>query len=155
MHYFIDGYNLLFFYITMDGSLQKKREELIKLLDDKLDLLSARATIVFDNFTNEEEASQKCSFNVIDVIFTNRGQTADDYIVSEYKKPSVVVTADKSLAAKCRALGARIKSPETFLRWVTKKRNREVENNYEETKENIEKLLEIFEKRLQEQNLED
>jgi predicted RNA-binding protein with PIN domain len=151
MQYFIDGYNLLFFYLTSDETLRDKREKLINLLDEKLKFLKIKATIVFDNFTNEETCDQRKYFEALNVVFTSCGKSADNYIMENCNEKCVVITADKNLAQKCRNLGALIESPKSFLKRIAKAKRKnfteEEEKFFEDTRENIEKLLKIFEKR--------
>src|SRR5262245_5891180 len=54
-----------------------------------------------------------------DTVFSGPGKTADAVILERLKEASdprgwVVVTRDRSLADRCRALGARIESPRDF-----------------------------------------
>jgi predicted RNA-binding protein with PIN domain len=151
MQYFIDGYNLLFFYLTSDESLRNKREKLINLLDEKLKFLNIKATIVFDNFTNEETFGKRKYFEALNVVFTSCGKSADNYIMENCSEKCIIVTADRTLSQKCRNLGALIESPKSFLKRIAKAKrknfNKEEEKFFEDTRENIERLLEIFEKR--------
>jgi predicted RNA-binding protein with PIN domain len=151
MKYLIDGYNLLFFYLTSDGTLRDKRERLINLLDEKLKFLKLRATIVFDNFTNEETFGKRRYFKALNVVFTSYKESADNYIIENCNEKCVVVTADKTLSQKCRNLKALVESPKLFLKRIANAKgkdfNGEEEEFFEDTKENIERLLEIFEKR--------
>ena len=165
MHYLLDGYNLLFFYLTPDENLKNKREELIHLLDEKLKLLKVKATLVFDGFSNMEEKTQHRYFDSLDVVFTFRNQTADEYIleqlsISKNINEETVVTADKNLAQSARNLGAFTKSPRSFIKWIANKQTKkefssiDEQNAFEDSKENIERLLKLFEKKLQESDFE-
>ena len=161
MHYIIDGYNFLFFYLSFDSSLQKKREEMIELLDENLLDLKIRATIIFDGFSNAHDNIERQYFNSLVVIFTGKNQTADEYIieklsVTENNNEETVITGDKSLALKSKQLGAHVLTPKNFVKKVLSKPIEANNNtqNFEDTKENIERLLEIFENRLKENNFE-
>lgn len=163
MHYFIDGYNLLFFHLKPDASLQKRREELIKLLDEKFTLLKINATLVFDGFNTIEVTPQKYYFQSLNVIFTPKQQTADDFIIEEISHDKnvneiTVVTADKNLAQKARYFGAHTKTPKAFLLWAAKKPDEKNsffnEKVFEDSKVHIERLLHLFEKRLQENDFD-
>jgi predicted RNA-binding protein with PIN domain len=165
MHFFIDGYNLLFFHLTPDENLKKTREELIQLLDKKLKALNIKATLIFDGFNQIESAGERQYFDALTVVFSPRSETADEYIlehVSSAKKPNeiTVITGDKKLAQAIRNLGAHCKTPKVFLKEIAKKQlqkeNSETKSQteLEETRENIERLLNLFEKRLQESEFE-
>jgi predicted RNA-binding protein with PIN domain len=163
MHYFIDGYNLLFFHLKPDLTLQKRREELIQILDEKFKLLKVKATVVFDGFNTTEKNPNYLYFQSINVIFTSKNQTADDYILEQLmfiKNSSAitVITADKNFAQKARHLGAHTKTPKAFLLSIAKKPNnlivKDKQKHSEDTKANIERLLNLFEKRVQENDLD-
>lgn len=161
MHYLVDGYNFLFFYLSFDASLQKKREELIKLLDEKLTHLKIHATIIFDGFTNIQDNIERQYFNSLTVIFTAKNQTADEYIIEKLsflknKNEETVITADKNLAQRSKQLGAHVLSPKGFLKNILSKPTNEnvEEREYEETKADIKRLLQIFENRLKENNFD-
>ncbi len=162
MHYFIDGYNLLFFHLKPDASLQKKREELIEILDEKFKLLKDDVTVVFDGFNTLEKTPQRQYFQSLKIVFTPKGQTADEYILEQLqhlKNPShiTVVTADKNLAQKVRYMRAHTKTPKAFLLLAAKKESEKISANeklFEESKIQIERLLHLFEKRLRENDLD-
>lgn len=121
MHYFIDGYNLLFRIVrNQEGeSLQAQREKIIDDLGKKIEALNIDATIVFDAYY-QPGLLERRFFHSMEVIFTNEHETADDCILSELKrrpnlKTETVVTSDKRLAWGCRLKGAKTQSVEEFI----------------------------------------
>lgn len=159
MHFLIDGYNLLFFHLPPDENLKKNREELISHLDTKLKNLGIEATLIFDSFTEINKKADHQYFEALTVIFSIKGQTADEYILetlSAEKNPNeiTVITADKNLAYHCRNLKAHCKSPKSFLKDIAKKqsdaykKNQSKAHDYEDCRANIERLLSLFEKKL-------
>lgn len=146
MNYYIDGYNLIFCSSLIDsGSLEKAREEVIALLSE----LEIPLTVVFDG--KGVDHPERGHRNLLEVVYTSAGQSADDYIIEEIfrqKKPrqQVVVTSDKQLARICREAGASIQTVEIFL--FKLKRRKSVssrdEKPFRDSKSNIERLLKIF-----------
>lgn len=164
MHFLIDGYNLLFFHLTPDESLKKTREEFVLLLDKKLQTLNIKATIIFDGFNQIGKRAEYQHFESVTVVFSPKGQNADEYILEQLsgaKKPNeiTVITADNHLAQQARNLGAKSQSPKSFLKQIAKKHlEKETaaqnQKEQEDSKANIERLLSLFEKKLQENELD-
>lgn len=127
VYYFIDGYNLMFRLLGADGELQDKRDKFIHSLNAKVAALEINATIVFDAHYQVGERSRKRYS--LEVVFTQEGETADDYILTELDhspKPTqvTVVTSDKRLAWQCRRRSAKTESIEEFLAWFEKRYKR-------------------------------
>ncbi len=125
MHYYIDGYNLLFRTSRSNDNLRKEREAFIIDLEAKVRFLRLDVTLVFDSHHHPEEGSRS-RFNALKICFTDEGETADDFIVDEIKhasKPSLhtVVTSDRLLADRCRSLSARTEKIEEFIAWLNKR----------------------------------
>src|ERR1700722_447984 len=104
MHYFIDGYNLLFRVVRalIDEDLQQQREKIIADLSHKISLLNIDATIIFDSYYQKGLRERSFSQS-LEVLFTDEGETADECILDELKKcphprNEMVVTSDKKLA---------------------------------------------------------
>lgn len=121
MHYFIDGYNLLFRIVrSQEGeSLQAQRQKIVDDLGKKIMALNIDATIIFDAYY-QPGLLERSFFQNMEVIFTNERETADDCILAELKKRSnlkieTVVTSDKRLAWRCRLKGAKTQSVEEFI----------------------------------------
>jgi len=127
MHYYIDGYNLLFrtAWKSHSQSLEKGRSDLIHELDRKAKLCRLNITVIFDAPLQTEEL-KRGHFHSLEIIFTAYGQTADDYIISyfETKKSlhhATLVSSDKRLQHRVQALGAKTEPVEQFLSWLEKK----------------------------------
>lgn len=131
MHYFIDGYNLLFRLVkASDEDLQLQREKIIEELGKKINLLNIDATIVFDSYYQKgmRERSHKQNF---EVLFTDEGETADECILDELKtrkniRQEIVVTSDKKLAWQARLKGAQTQTVEDFFAFLKQKWRKKV-----------------------------
>jgi predicted RNA-binding protein with PIN domain len=125
MHYYIDGYNLLFRQLHVGEDLKYQRKALTDYLQKTINVISLSATLVFDSQFQPDEGS-KHYLDGLEVVFTNIGETADDYILSELKnhhRPSqcTVVTSDKKLATLSRRQLAATVSVEDFLTFINKR----------------------------------
>lgn len=124
MHYYIDGYNLLFRIQYPGVSFTTKREQLIAELGDLFHFLSINATLVFDSQYQEGESSRS-HYHHVEIVYTNSGETADDRIISEIQlaryERITVVTSDKKLAWFARRCNASTESVEQFLGWLKKR----------------------------------
>lgn len=122
MHYFIDGYNLLFrlsLHEKKNFSLQSAREYLIKMLNEKISRLSWNVSLIFDAAFQVEEHTRG-HFEALEIHFTSFGQSADEYIIETIrhcKNPhrEIVVTSDKKLSMVVRGLSAKTESCEEFI----------------------------------------
>jgi predicted RNA-binding protein with PIN domain len=119
MHYFIDGYNMLFRLVGAKDDLQKQREAIIHDLNKKISLVKLDISLVFDS-TYQIGERERFHFHELEITFTAKGETADEYILDEIKNSShpqqeVVVTSDKGLARKARVLAAQTESIEDFV----------------------------------------
>jgi predicted RNA-binding protein with PIN domain len=124
MHYFIDGYNMLFRLMDADDDLQSQREQIIYDLNKKISLLKINASIIFDATFQVGERSRS-HFNELEILFTAEGETADEFILDELKNSlnphqETVVTSDKKLAWHARCRAAHTESVEDFLSRVNK-----------------------------------
>lgn len=125
MHYYIDGYNLLFRVLQRGDDLKSKRKEVITTLEAKTRLLDLDVTIVFDSHYQEDDHT-RTHYKHLEIVFTATGETADEYILQELKEvksPSLhtVVTSDKILARLCRIRLAKTESVDEFLSWLSKR----------------------------------
>lgn len=122
MHYFVDGYNLLFRSSQTHDVLQKQRELVIAELLDKVTVLELNMTLVFDS-AHTASLSTKQHLGPLEIVYTNAGETADAYILSELQiceapQRETVITSDKLLAEHARRLGAKTMNVESFLTWL-------------------------------------
>lgn len=122
MHYFIDGYNLLFRVVKADKNeeLQHQRERIIEDLSRKIKLLKIDATLVFDSYY-QKGFRERAVFHTLEILFTDEGETADECILDELKKCKnarleTVVTSDKKLAWHSRVRGAHTQTVEDFIK---------------------------------------
>ena len=103
-HYLIDGYNWLFRSTRgrNEERLQIERERLCHELSIRLSIAGMQATIVFDSHF-QPGPGEKQHLKGILIYFTDKGQTADDYILDLIKYSSkprdyTVITSDLRLA---------------------------------------------------------
>jgi uncharacterized protein len=133
MHYFIDGYNLMFRMQATGMTLQSEREKFISDLYEKIQIAELNATLVFDA-QHQIGLGSRSHINLLEICFTDEGETADDYIINELHaspnpREEIVITSDNILAWRARRLHAKTESAETFMRWLDhryrkKKKNR-------------------------------
>lgn len=139
MHYYIDGYNLLFRFFNTEEDFSLNRQLLIEELSEKLFFLKIDATIVFDSHYREEDLS-RTHFRNLEIIFTRHRETADERILAEIKSTRhldrlIVVTSDKKLAWFARRCDAATETVEQFLEWV----NKRYKNKQRQNKQPLEK----------------
>lgn len=121
MHYFIDGYNLLFRSHPFEDSLQESRLAIIRDLNQKIALVRLNVSIVFDSSLTLEES--KSHFDQLEIFYTSKGKTADEYILDKIRNSptpaqETVVTSDKGLSRQARAYLAKTTTVEAFLNWL-------------------------------------
>ena len=127
MHYYIDGYNLLFrsaWKIT-GTNLEKLRTQLIQELDTEVSLLPITVTIVFDAPLQNEDL-RRSHFRSLEIIFTSQGQTADDFLISLFReldapKNATLVSSDRDLQKRAKLFSVKSQSIEDFLTWLRKR----------------------------------
>lgn len=126
MHYYVDGYNLLFrTFGSGISDLKFHRKSLIDSLNVKIAGLRLNVTVVFDSQYLPGEGSRG-HFQHLEICFTPAGMTADEYIIQEISSSQnpereTVVTSDKYLAIKARNCSAAAQSIEEFLSWLNKR----------------------------------
>lgn len=142
MHYYIDGYNLLFRVLRAGDDLKTQREEILQDLEIKVNLLELDVSIVFDSQYQISESTRSHRHR-LEILFTETGQTADEYILQalkESKAPSqhIVVTSDKKLAWLSRRRFAKTESVEEFISWLNKRyKNRLKQNKIKPKQETV------------------
>jgi len=125
MHYFIDGYNLIFRLFYSLDDLKVQREQIIKDLQGKIQCIGLDVTLVFDAQYQYGEMTRS-HFRDLEVVFTAQGETADEYILNELKDnvhsiKHTVVTSDKKLAWQADRRGAKTESVEEFIVLLNKR----------------------------------
>lgn len=157
MHYLIDGYNFMFRLSEQKpSSLEERRTSLLTLLNEAISSYNLSASIIFDSADQERDFAQSARFGTLEVIYAPKGQTADEYIIelveiTKNPKTETVVTSDGELARKCQYIGAHTLTIEEFIAYLIKKAQKKqatTKPNYQETSKNLERLLKIFEDRL-------
>ncbi|MDH3975946.1 MAG: NYN domain-containing protein [Deltaproteobacteria bacterium] len=116
----IDGYNLIRQsdqLINLEAiSLEEGRMGLIRLLADYKKIKGNLITVVFDGWKSDNIGSSRDKVQGIDIIYSGRGDKADDVIkgmAHELRDKIVVVTSDKDIANHAKKKGAVvISSPE-------------------------------------------
>ncbi len=161
MLYFIDGYNLLFRMFHSQDKLEKQRNIIISFLIKRITSLKGEVYLIFDGKYKNDEFEGRDYFDALNVIYTPKGQTADNYIIdrAEYSQQTsqiTVISSDKALTGKCKALGCITQSIDAFLNQLLKKQKKplpafEIQDPFSDTRHNIERLQKIFEKKLKEQ----
>ena len=159
MRYLIDGYNLLFCLIDSKKTLQSQRQTIIRSLQHEFAALHLEGTIVFDGSHVRGEQSGLSYKSPLIIAYSFSGESADQYILEKietFAKPSelTVVTNDKTLSSAARSLGAQTMNLKAFLSFLEKKHGKKEEiqemRPAKETKREFDRLLKIFEERLNE-----
>jgi predicted RNA-binding protein with PIN domain len=124
MHYFIDGYNMLFRLLHDSDDLQSKRESIIYDLNKKISLVKLNVSVVFDA-TSQIGGRSRSHYDQIEILFSAEGETADEYILDEIKntlhpQQETVITSDKKLAWLVRNRSAHTESVEEFMLWLNR-----------------------------------
>jgi len=119
MQYLIDGHNLI--GKIPDLSLKDPDDEhkLICRLHVFAQRIRKPVAVVFDPGSNYVPPHRQ-SYSDVKASYARRGQTADQLIIDRVRKARnprevMVVTSDRELAGRVRALGARIISSEEFV----------------------------------------
>lgn len=144
MHYFIDGYNLLFHLSSETKTLEEARKQIIdSLVDTKFSL-----TLVFDG--KSDDLPHRMQKGSLEIIYTSKGQSADAYILEEIslvKNPKVytIITSDKKLASICCQIGAYTQPIDSFLALLRKSRAITTrEKPFKDSDSEFSRLLKIF-----------
>lgn len=157
MYYYIDGYNLIFSLVDSKESLQSLRQKTVLFLQKKFASFHLTGTLVFDGAHRRGEESGLSYPSPLIVAYTPKDQNADSYIVEQIEKTPqkgqiTVITNDRGLILHTHSLGAHTQSNQAFIQWLKqkgKKKRLKKGKDPIETPENQERLLKIFEDRLQ------
>ena len=111
--------------------------------------------LVFDGKHSKEEESGLSYPSPLIVAYAPKGQSADAYIVEQIQlahnaKQVTVVTNDKGLSRHAKSYGAKVQSNYEFICWLEKNKSKTSRPEPKESKQNFDRLLEIFEKRFKE-----
>jgi predicted RNA-binding protein with PIN domain len=121
----VDGYSVLHAwprFATRKArqlSLQQRREMLVGVLRQYADHSRRRVTVVFDAYAAKHKAEGKEPAHGVEVLFSERGKTADDMIErlvaqTADKGKILVVTSDNAERQTVEATGAQTTSAEVF-----------------------------------------
>jgi uncharacterized protein len=133
MHYYIDGYNLLFRHVHVPSgkNFEAARNKLITELDAKIAHLKAHVTVVFDApFQNDE--LKRGHFRSLEIIFSAKAQSADDLLIEIFKhhpqpRTLCLVTSDRELQKRAKLFSVAFQSVEDFMRLLRKKETKQAE----------------------------
>ena len=156
--YILDGYNLLFTLTESDHPLALQREKVIRFLQKRFASFKMAGILVFDGRVRHGEESGRSYPSPLEVVYTPNNQSADAYIIERIetsKNPRIitVVTNDRGIMANARSLGAKTIKNAEFIEWLLsrKKKSAHPKPEVADTKQNIERLVNIFEKKLKEE----
>lgn len=122
MHYFVDGYNLLFRSEHSTHGLQQQRENVVAYLLERVTVLELNVTLVFDS-AYTPGLSTRQHMGRLEIVYSSAGETADAYIIGEVllskaRQRETIITSDKQLAEHARRLGAKTMNVESFCAWL-------------------------------------
>jgi len=149
MHYWIDGYNLLFSLpktALHKQSLEARRNALISKINTQAELLALTITLVFDGSSDSPE--HLSHHKSLELLYTR--QSADEAIlerirISTHPKEICVVTSDKGLSSKAKELGAHTLSLQNFSALLSKKHKKPLDSKeVQESPHEIQRLLKLF-----------
>ena len=154
--YLIDGYNFLFRLAKSKADFKTKRLQFIETLNDLVSSLHLNATVVFDSADPSSRIPTRGHFDALEIIYTTKELSADAFILekiqsTQHPERITVVTSDRELAASSKAYKAKTLSVEAFLTFLTKKKKKPRPTKMRIMRDSdaeIERLLRIFEKRL-------
>ena len=121
----IDGYNLMHALSFFPGDdLEEGRRRLLDLLGLYKRRKGHRVVVVFDGTEKVGLGEEKVRMRGVEVIFTRRGEKADDALVrlaSQYREGCVLITSDRSVREEASRYGTFSFSSQEFQRklwWV-------------------------------------
>lgn len=151
MHYFVDGYNLLFRIAKGKMPLQQKRQILLETLAS----FHLNLTIVFDSTQEKHGIEDRGHWQDLEIVYTEIGQSADAYIKqaienAPHPRRETVITSDRELKRLCTHLGAHTQTIEAFLSRLERRKKKQASKTpqFKESTTQFNRLLAIFEKRL-------
>jgi predicted RNA-binding protein with PIN domain len=123
-HIIVDGYNVIRCDPRLQSlervSLERARDVLVQTLASSPRLANDQIIVVFDGRQGAREHVHTHKLGRIVIMYSARGQTADDVIVSQARSLSahgrvVVVSNDVEVRENCRAAGCEISGSENLL----------------------------------------
>jgi uncharacterized protein len=119
----VDGYNVLQswpqFAHQLETQFELARNRLIRMVANFADFQGHRVVVVFDAPRRDYPKVKRKKQEGLEVVYTKRNQTADDYIIrwiKRYKggKHIEVITSDRELGSSVRRLGASVRNTFEF-----------------------------------------
>jgi predicted RNA-binding protein with PIN domain len=156
VHYWIDGYNLLF-RLTKDYKTMRAQERSILLaLNQAISHFKYSVTIVLDGREKDPPEAIRRNLDSLALIYTPHYQTADDYILeaiaaSSHPEKEMVISSDLELLSRAKQRGAHGQTIEQFLAKLTRKKKKTSpapDKEFHETSADFDRLLKEFERRL-------
>lgn len=123
-HIIVDGYNVIRADPRLQSfereGLEKARDVLIRTLSSSPRLVRDQITVVFDGTGGTRGHVHAHSVGRVRVLYSARGQTADDVIVREARSLRtagrvIVVTNDTEVREKCRSADCEVSGSENLL----------------------------------------
>jgi predicted RNA-binding protein with PIN domain len=121
LHLIIDGYNLIRRSPTLSvldrQDLEKGRAELIRRLAKYKRIRPLPITVIFDGWNQPDLIVSRTMEKGIQVVFSGRGQKADELIIQRTKKMgerALVVTSDRGIQSQVERHGATVIPSEEF-----------------------------------------
>ncbi|HLJ66128.1 MAG TPA: NYN domain-containing protein [Chloroflexota bacterium] len=123
-HIILDGYNVIRADPRLQSlervSLEHARQVLVQTLASSPRLAGDQVTVVFDGAGGSRTHVHSHRLGRIDTVYSARGQSADDLIVSRAEALSresavVVVSNDVAVRERCRAAGCEVSGSENLL----------------------------------------
>jgi predicted RNA-binding protein with PIN domain len=120
MHFLIDGYNLLHVGRSPKSlaDLEREREHLVDLLSSYRRRRPCEVTVVFDGWQGGWVTEQRERNKGIDLIFSRRGEKADEVIkrmVAGKGSGVIVVTSDREVSRFAERMAVPVIPSEQFL----------------------------------------
>jgi predicted RNA-binding protein with PIN domain len=158
VYYLIDGYNFLFSLVDSKQPLASQRQKTILFLKKQFARLHLSGSVIFDGSRRQGEESGLSYPSPLEIVYTPKGQTADEYIIEKIDVPHktrlfTVVTNDRGLIVHCHSFRTKTLSNHDFMKWLIKKsesRKKVSKVARIETQYKMGRLLKAFEERLKE-----
>ncbi len=103
MKLIIDGYNLIYRLVLKAESLEKKRDKLLELLNEFLEINGGTITVVFDAGKNPSQHRGRETRGKVKVVYSANDEIADDVIIELIKgrkgraREYAIVSSDNKL----------------------------------------------------------
>jgi|SRR5208283_4834149 len=125
MKLIIDAYNLMYRLAIKADTLEKKRDKLIGLLNEFLEVNGGTITLVFDAGKNPSQHRGRETRGKIKVVFSANEETADDVIIELIKgrkgkaREYAVVSSDNKLIDCARENFMNAMTSDQFAEYLT------------------------------------